>query len=137
MTRNRPTPWKVFADKPSDTICVFDANRKEVIPWPGFDLRGILPWRERVQIAKLVASAPETARQRDDLLRQRDELADALGDLLVGLDALIADSEGVVGLHLNGDVAPWSELLPGGRFEAWLLATKAARTALANAGRKP
>lgn len=43
-------------------------------------------------------------------------------DLLKGsLHDLIDDSEGVVGLHLNGDVAPWEELMEGGRFEEWLL----------------
>lgn len=30
---------------------------------------------------------------------------------------LVAESQGVAGLHLNGDIAPWEELLPGGRFE--------------------
>lgn len=34
--------------------------------------------------------------------------------------ALISESYGVTGLHLNGDVAPWSELRTGGRFESWL-----------------
>jgi hypothetical protein len=34
--------------------------------------------------------------------------------------ALIEDSYGVAGLHLNGDVAPWHELRTGGRYEDWL-----------------
>lgn len=34
---------------------------------------------------------------------------------------LIKESYGVAGLHQNGDVAEWSELLPGGNFEGWLL----------------
>ncbi len=34
--------------------------------------------------------------------------------------SLINDSEGVQGLHLNGDLAPWDELEQGGRFEDWL-----------------
>jgi hypothetical protein len=38
------------------------------------------------------------------------------------LTALIQESEGVAGLHLNGDVAPWEELLAGGRYEEWLRA---------------
>lgn len=33
---------------------------------------------------------------------------------------LIANSEGVAGLHMNGDIADWGSLLPGGAFEAWL-----------------
>jgi hypothetical protein len=36
------------------------------------------------------------------------------------LVALINNSHGVAGLHLNGDGAPWDELLAGGRFEDWL-----------------
>lgn len=55
------------------------------------------------------------------------EIADSILALLEGelkgLDAvqdLINNSYGVAGLHLNGDVAPWDELLEGGRFEAWL-----------------
>ncbi len=36
------------------------------------------------------------------------------------VDALICESQGVYGLHLNGDVSPWSELLPPGRFSEWL-----------------
>lgn len=40
-----------------------------------------------------------------------------------GLNAvqdLIDSSYGVAGLHLNGEIAPWSDLLEGGIFEAWL-----------------
>ena len=45
--------------------------------------------------------------------------------LKAGLNAvqeLINDSHGVIGLHLNGDVAPWDSLLEGGYYEDWLLA---------------
>lgn len=45
--------------------------------------------------------------------------------LRAGLQAvadLIAESDGVAGLHLNGDIATWDELRTGGRFEDWLLA---------------
>ena len=34
---------------------------------------------------------------------------------------LIDQSDGVYGLHKNGDPAPWDELLAGGRYEDWLL----------------
>jgi hypothetical protein len=47
-------------------------------------------------------------------------LEDAAGQLVADLDALISDSKGVAGLHLNGDVAPWDDLCEGGRFESWL-----------------
>ncbi len=44
-------------------------------------------------------------------------ILDALEGLVFELDVLVAESDGVVGLHLNGDEAPWDELLPGGRYE--------------------
>lgn len=34
---------------------------------------------------------------------------------------LIDESHGVAGLHRNGDVAPWSDLRAGGKYEAWLV----------------
>jgi hypothetical protein len=36
------------------------------------------------------------------------------------VEALINDSHGVAGLHLNGDLSEWSELELGGQFEEWL-----------------
>ena len=39
---------------------------------------------------------------------------------IVAVGDLIDQSRGVVGLHLNGDVATWTELLTGGRMEEWL-----------------
>lgn len=36
-------------------------------------------------------------------------------------ESLINESQEVYGLHLNGDPAPWEELLEGGRFEDWLI----------------
>lgn len=41
---------------------------------------------------------------------------------LFAVAELIEDSRGVDGLHLNGDLAPWSSLRTGGREEEWLLA---------------
>ena len=41
---------------------------------------------------------------------------------LLAMQALINESRGVTGLHLNGDEADWAELRMGGRFEEWLLA---------------
>ena len=58
------------------------------------------------------------------------DLATALNELLDDIDALVDNSKGVAGLHLNGDVAPWSELLSGGRFEEWLVSVERARAAL-------
>jgi len=55
---------------------------------------------------QLAAAQAENLRLRDGLTAVRD---------------LIEESYGVAGLHLNGDVAPWSELLEGGKYEDWLV----------------
>lgn len=70
------------------------------------------------------------------LRAERDEAIEALDTLHMAVSALIRDSHGVAGLHRNGDVAPWDELLPGGRFEEWLEAMGQAAAILAkHAGR--
>ena len=45
----------------------------------------------------------------------------ALSKGLKAVRNLIRESRGVIGLHLNGDEAPWDSLLEGGRYEEWLL----------------
>ena len=54
-----------------------------------------------------------------EMVCQREEIA-RLRRAVDAVRALIAESQGVAGLHLNGDVATWDELLRGGRFEEWL-----------------
>lgn len=39
---------------------------------------------------------------------------------LKAVQDLIEHSKGVAGLHMNGDIAPWQELLEGGSCEDWL-----------------
>jgi hypothetical protein len=50
------------------------------------------------------------------------ELEAHIEDLHRSINDLIGESDGVAGLHLNGEIATWGELLEGGRFEGWLLA---------------
>lgn len=45
---------------------------------------------------------------------------EALKRLVFDLDALAASSEGVTGLHQNGDVATWSDIGEEGAFSSWL-----------------
>jgi len=47
--------------------------------------------------------------------------------MVEGMDDLIANSHGVDGLHLNGDVATWEELGPEGEYHGWLDWLDAAR----------
>ena len=46
-----------------------------------------------------------------------DEFYNAVANLSVDLEELVAETSGVYGLHLNGDPSPWGEILEGGRFE--------------------
>lgn len=52
-----------------------------------------------------------------ELQTEKEHLMSALHGVMDDIQGLISESYGVSGLHLNGDVAPWDEILPGGRFE--------------------
>ena len=71
--------------------------------------------------------AREKAERELALLRP---VVDAARKGLKAVRMLIEESRGVDGLHLNGDVAPWDELLAGGQFEHWLFDFSAAQGAL-------
>lgn len=51
----------------------------------------------------------------DEVVVPRDVMQKAIEDF----DALTGESEGVYGLHLNGNPAPWDELTAGGYLEEW------------------
>jgi hypothetical protein len=55
----------------------------------------------------------------DELEALREEVK-RLRAGLAAVESLILDSDGVYGLHLNGDPSPWGELRSGGKFEDWL-----------------
>jgi len=54
------------------------------------------------------------------LLTTLEERKRKLAAGIKAVAALIDNSAGVDGLHLNGDLATWGELRTGGRFEEWL-----------------
>lgn len=62
----------------------------------------------------------------DEIITQRGpsrdyrSLCQQLAEGLRVVKDLINESEGVTGLHANGDVASWDEISPGGEFEGWL-----------------
>ncbi|HHW90678.1 MAG TPA: hypothetical protein GX745_07250 [Clostridiales bacterium] len=58
------------------------------------------------------------------------KLRNALAGLVEGIEKLVANSGGVYGLRANGDPAPWEELLPGGKYGAWLGQFEEAKTVL-------
>ena len=64
------------------------------------------------------------ARRYKTLQASNEEYKQRIVELEKGLDSvskLIEDSDGVYGLHLNGDNAPWNSLTTGGQFEEWLV----------------
>ena len=86
----------------------------------GFDRSDPEQLAEALANARLIAAAPE--------------LLEALIELVGEIELLADESCGVAGLHLNGDVAAWEEILPGGRFE-WLGSLERAESAIAKAAR--
>ena len=81
-------------------------------------------------------SHTEESKANAHLIAAAPELLEALSKLLNEVDGLIGESAGVVGLHLNGDIAPWSDLEEGGRFER-LSSMSKARAAIAKATGEP
>ena len=53
-------------------------------------------------------------------MTRADPIRAALERLLSDIQALSDSSQGIVGLHRNGDPAPWNELLEGGSYSSWL-----------------
>ena len=95
---------------------------------PGYDA-----WRARVMSAtKIVVTGrspnplPDALelslaqRTIADLRASNAELLVALKKLTNDVQELMGASDGVAGLHRNGDLADWSSLDSGGHFEEWL-----------------
>ena len=56
-----------------------------------------------------------------DRLAQAQVENKRLREGLKAVESLMTASEGVYGLHLNGDPSPWSELRTSGAMEPWLM----------------
>jgi hypothetical protein len=81
-------------------------------------------WREHAEaLAKRGEEAiTEAAGLRREVAALHASLLSMIRSARVALadfDVLTGHSGGVYGLHLNGDLAPWGELLAGGRLCAW------------------
>lgn len=77
-----------------------------------------------------------TARARiAQLEAERAELVEKARAALQDFDAIISESGGVYGLHLNGDPAPWGDLTSGGRYEEWTQGFEALRATLSRIGK--
>jgi hypothetical protein len=141
-----------FTRGPAKAFCrnnvssVMDAHRGEIVHWAGFDAataEGATSIKARHANARLIAAAFNAATALDTAgydamacIEKMPEMMKALDGLSEALWYLIEGSRGVCSLHLNGDDAPWTELLAGGQFEEWLKALDKADAFLAKA-RKP
>lgn len=78
-------------------------------------------WKDSPEYSDLWGDYPYVS----ELLARIRELEEAQRVLVSGIEAVAAlmdESSGVAGLHLNGDLAEWHSLRTGGEFEEWLLA---------------
>ena len=77
-------------------------------------------WRGHIAKAAVEFADATLAVLNADQINNVDDI-EKLRKGIVAIRVLIGQSEGVTGLHMNGDVAYWSELEEGGRFDEWLL----------------
>ena len=131
-----------------EALCAMRNSINEYIPMPNTDSGPLFSPEdgpiyadiaERV-IADLAESRAyalaleQELRDRARLTAERDarqaDLAKAAIAALHDIDDLVANSEGVSGLHMNGDMAPWSEIMDGGAFGAWLQSVERLREAI-------
>lgn len=133
-----PQTYQIWPDNggsgaPDDPIETFDGF---MLYSPTMMCLGI---HQTIESAKTAAQADYEARILSALtIQPADPLSDPRVVALVeaakvfmhDVDDLIANSEGVSGLHMNGDVADWESLLPGGSFGSWLFSVDDFRAAL-------
>ena len=100
-------------------IAELEAERDELVRFKGDAIRACAKHRCSKWEAALMDAEARAEKAEAEVERLRKGIA--------AVSSLIADSSGVYGLHLNGDPAPWDELLSGGRFEEWLADFDAAR----------
>lgn len=105
-----PGPWGAVVDNGRTIIYLMQSYLGNHIAYLS---DGGVPEEQEAANARLIASAPE-------LLEALDKASAAIQRLHTDVEALMADSEGVYGLHGNGDPAPWDELREGGRFDDWI-----------------
>jgi len=101
------------------------------------DIRGPQDNTNRASDARRIASVPSMEAEIERLTARVAELEEAGGRVLHDIDDLATHSEGVAGLHQNGDIAPWDSLFAGGNFEAWLMSIETLRAALSTPTEEP
>lgn len=67
----------------------------------------------------------------DELVQMNKELLASLKMVVGDISDLATSSDGVCGLHQNGEIAGWQSLFSGGRFEEWLMSINDAERLIA------
>lgn len=78
--------------------------------------------RDANDAAYIAACSPENIASILAHVEAQEAEIERLRAGLRAVSDLIDESHGVAGLHRNGDVAPWSDLRTGGKYEEWLVA---------------
>lgn len=106
-------------------------------------------WTDTEYVKAVDEKCETLVHERDEAIREVSRLGRELGTeqarlaeavevvraVVNDFDDLTSESDGVYGLHLNGDSAPWAELCSGGVHEEWTIGVEKARAFLAKEGR--
>lgn len=126
LSRATPGPWEVKREEPEFGV-PYDAVVAAADGYSRSRCCEVYRWDAPTsRDADFIAHSWQDISNLLATLAAREEEIARLRRGIESVSCLIAESQGVAGLHLNGDVAPWSDLLPGGHFEAWLMDYEAA-----------
>lgn len=127
-----------------EALCAMRNSINEYIPMPNTDSGPLFSPEDGpiyADIAERVVADLKESREYAMALQQElkdrsaksDPVIAASKRVLHDIDDLVANSEGVAGLHMNGEVADWESLMAGGAFGAWLESVEILRAAMPEA----
>ena len=116
MIKHTPEPWAAYQDASGDVFISSAETSFHIAEVGSEDDETVIPDANRIVACVNACAGISNEMLSDDCfnkmrcdrdanLSQRDELLAALE----GLIAIVGDSYGVSGYHLNGDVAEWDE----------------------------
>lgn len=89
-------------------------------------MKGEREYLKHLSAEEIATVAQGALLAKDEQIRQLKAENERLRKGIAAVEALMSESYGVAGLHMNGDNASWGELSQGGRFEEWLIDFSAA-----------
>jgi len=111
-----PGPW-VTMPANAGVHCVARINAWEAVPPSDCELS-----HDSIDASFIAACSPANMTAIIAHVEAQEAEIERLRAGLRAVSDLIDESHGVAGLHRNGDVAPWSDLRTGGKYEEWLVA---------------